>query len=77
MLDGDGREAQRALLAGARVVREALPIDKVGRLLKKGTGDLAIAAERYLVGEDSAAARQLIYSLHSGEGLILGARQDR
>ena len=57
------------------MVREALPIDKVGRLLKKCTGDLTIAAERYLVGEDSTAARRLIYSLHSGEGLILGARQ--
>ena len=75
VLDGDDREAQRALLAGARVVREALPLDKVGRILKKGPSDLAVAAERYLVSEDSPAARRLIYSLHPGEGLILGARQ--
>jgi hypothetical protein len=76
VLEGDDREAQRALLAGARLLRESLPVEKVGRLLTKGAKKLALAAERYLESEDSPAARQLVYDQHPGEALILGARQD-
>jgi hypothetical protein len=76
VLDGADQAAQTALLAGARLIRESLPVAKVGRLLKKGVGDLALAAERYLECEDGPAARQLVYDRHPGEALILGARQD-
>jgi hypothetical protein len=76
ILDGNDAAAQRALLAGARLVREPLPVVKVGRLLKKGSPAVALAAERYLESEDSPAARQLVYARHPGEALILGARHD-
>jgi hypothetical protein len=76
LLDGTEHEAQRALLAAARLIREPLPIDKVGKLLKTGDKELALAAERYLESEDSAPARRLIYDHHPGEIVILGARMD-
>jgi len=64
------------LLAGARLIREPLPVARVGRLLKKTARDVPLAAERYLEGEDSPAARRLVYDRHPGEALILGARQE-
>jgi hypothetical protein len=76
VLESSDPEAQRALLAGARLIREPLPIDKVGRILKRTPSNLALAAERYLESEDSSAARQLLYDRHPGEALILGARPD-
>jgi hypothetical protein len=76
VLDDTDQEAQMALLAGARLIREPLPVVKVGRLLKKTAGDVPLAAERYLESEDSPAARQLVYDRHPGEALILGARQE-
>jgi len=48
----------------------------VGRLLRKGPKDLALAAERFLESEDSPKARQFVYDQHPGEALILGARMD-
>jgi hypothetical protein len=76
VLDGTDQQAQLALLAGARLIREPLPVAKVGRLLKKTVGEVPLAAERYLESEDSPAARQFVYDHHPGEALILGARQE-
>ncbi|HKB37544.1 MAG TPA: hypothetical protein VKD72_13940, partial [Gemmataceae bacterium] len=76
ILDGTDEEAQLTLLAGARLIREPLPVAKVGRLLKKTARDVPLAAERYLESEDSSAARRLVYDRHPGEALILGARQE-
>jgi hypothetical protein len=75
VLEGADQAAQIALLAGARLIREPLPVDKVGRLLKKDAKDLALAAERFLESEDSPEARQLVQDQHPGEVLILGARE--
>ncbi|HKQ77966.1 MAG TPA: hypothetical protein VJ810_29990 [Blastocatellia bacterium] len=74
ILNGDDRAARLALLACARMLREPLPVDKVGALLKSSDKLLALAAERYLESEDSALARKLIRASHPGEALILGAR---
>src|SRR5262249_29971401 len=74
-LEGSDKEAQRALLACARLAREPLPIAIVGKLLKRDDRNLALAAERYLGNEDSAEARKLVVGQHPGEVLILGARQ--
>ena len=74
-LEGTDQEAQRALLACARLVREPLPIALVGKLLNGSDRTLALAAETYLESEDSADARQLVLAAHPGEALILGARQ--
>lgn len=67
-------EAAAALLAGARLVRAALPVADVAPLLKSPNALLALAAERYLESEDSAAARTLVLARHAGEAKILGAR---
>src|SRR5262249_3624994 len=74
ILNGDDRAPKLALLACARVLREQLPVEKVGALLKSRDKLLALAAERYLESEDSPEARKLILALHSSEALILGAR---
>jgi hypothetical protein len=74
ILKGNDRAAQLALLACARMLREPLPVDKTGALLKSTDKLLALAAERYLESEDGAEARNLILGLHQGEALILGAR---
>jgi len=74
-LEGSDKEAQRALLACARLAREPLPVAIVGKLLKHDDRNLALAAESYLESDDSAEARKLILAQHPGEALILGARQ--
>ncbi len=74
ILSGADRAARLALLACARMLRQPLPIEKVGGLLKSPDRLLALAAERYLESEDGAEARKLILALHAGEALILGAR---
>ena len=72
ILNGKDSEAQMALLACARVIRTALPVESVGKLLKAANKRLALAAERYLESEDSVAARALILAIHPNEALILG-----
>jgi hypothetical protein len=72
VLKGKDGKAQMALLACARYVRAALPVELVARLLADKA--LASAAESYLIMEDSAAARQLVWARHPGEALILGGR---
>ena len=74
VLNGADRAARLALLACARMVREPLPVEKVGALLKSPDKLLALAAERYLESEDGADARKLILALHAGEAMILGSR---
>ena len=72
ILESSDREAQVALLACARVMRVALPVEQVGKLLTTTDKQLALAAERYLESEDSPAARKLILARHPNEALILG-----
>ncbi len=74
ILNGDERAAKLALLACGRMLREPLPVEKVGASLKSSDKLLALAAERYLESEDSAESRKMIRALHPGEALILGAR---
>ncbi len=73
-LESKDREAQRALLACARLVREQLPVDLAASLLARNDPALALAAERYLESEDSAEARKRLLARHPGEVRILGAR---
>lgn len=67
-------EAQRALLGCARLIRAALPVDQIGRLLNSSNKLLALAAERYLESEDSLEARKLVLAKNKGAARILGAR---
>ncbi|MDX2029285.1 MAG: HEAT repeat domain-containing protein [Blastocatellia bacterium] len=73
ILAGDDREALLALVACARLLRIALPVAAVGRLYSLGDDWLRLAADRYLVSEDSPDAHRLLLAQHPGEALILGA----
>ena len=71
-LEGNDIKTQLALLAGARYLREKLPVELVGRLLNSPNRALAKAAESYLEVEDSAEARKLVLARHPGEAHVLG-----
>src|SRR5262249_25822339 len=71
-LGGTDAKAQLALLAGARYLREKLPIELASKLLDSPSRALAKAAEGYLEVEDSAEARKLVMARHPGEAYILG-----
>jgi len=71
-LGGTDAKAQLALLAGARYLREKLPVELASKLLDSPNRALAKAAESYLEVEDSAAARKLVMARHPGEAYILG-----
>ncbi|HVE58709.1 MAG TPA: hypothetical protein VNB22_17885 [Pyrinomonadaceae bacterium] len=74
ILEGDNIEAKTAMLSCARLIRAALPVQKVAVNLKSENKLLAFAAERYLESEDSPEARQIVLSLHPNEAKVLGAR---
>lgn len=67
-------DTQIAALAAARLVRIPLPVDQIAKLLDSPDELLALAAERYLISEDSPAARDAVYAKHPNEFLILGSR---
>jgi hypothetical protein len=75
VLQGKDAKAQLALLAAARYLRTALPVDLVAPLLANKM--LAEVAESYLIVEDSTAARRLVWARHPGEALILGEKEPR
>lgn len=74
LLQGENLEARTAMLSCARLIRAALPIQRVAENLKSPNKMLAAAAESYLESEDSPAARQMVLALHPNEALVLGAR---
>lgn len=71
-LIGPDARAQLALLAGARYLRDKLPIELVSKLLDSPNRALSKAAESYLEVEDSADARRQILARRRGEAYILG-----
>src|SRR5215510_5076716 len=71
-LGGRDAKAQLALLAGARYLRDKLPVELVSGLLNSMNLALAKAAESYLEVEDSAEARKIIMVRHRDEAHILG-----
>lgn len=73
ILDKSSDEAKLAFLACARLIRAPLPVGKVAANLQSKDKLLALAAERYLVSEDSAEARRIALSLHPNEAKITGA----
>ena len=76
ILTGEAIETKTAMLGCARLIRARLPIERVAPLLKHQNKLLALAAERWLVSEDSFEARQIVLANHPNEALILGARTD-
>jgi hypothetical protein len=73
ILDGPNDQTKTAMLACARLIRAPLSIEKVATNLNSKDKVLALAAERYLISEDSAEARRIVLSLHPNEAMILGA----
>lgn len=73
ILDGDSIESKVALLACARLIRAPLSIEKVAALTTANNDLLKIAAERYLISEDSPAARRIVLALHPKDAMVLGA----
>jgi len=71
-LESGDAKTQLALLAGARYLRDKLPVELVARLLNSSDRALAKAAESYLEVEDSPEARKIILARHPGEMRILG-----
>lgn len=83
VLNGRDTNAQLALLAAARYMREKLPVELVGKIMNAGAvpanpavktvaNAAANAAELYLEAEDNAEARKLVWARHPGEAKILG-----
>jgi hypothetical protein len=67
--------AQIALLASARLTQLPLPVAQVGTLLGSKNPTLALAAESYLLAEDSEDAGRLVLARHPHEGFITGWRE--
>ena len=64
--------AQIALLACSRLTNTRLPVELVGPLLRGKNELLALAAERYLLLEDSREARDLLWQYHPNKAFITG-----
>src|SRR5690606_38790391 len=62
-----------AFLACARLVRIPLSPDDVARELSSPDKKLALAAKLYLLSEDSARSRQILYASFPNEALIAGS----
>ena len=73
ILEGSDPDAQRALLACARLAPEPLPVPLVAQLAKSKDERVAAAAWLYLESEDSPAARQVVLTRYPGQAKILGA----
>jgi hypothetical protein len=65
-----------ALLACARLTHMSLPVEQVGPLLGSQDADLALAAERYLLAEDSPDARRLLLERRPNAAFITGWREN-
>lgn len=76
VLDLHDKEAQVALLACARLTQTPLPVAQVGTLMRGKSPSLQLAAERYLLAEDSAEARALLWARHAGEAFVTGWREN-
>ena len=74
ILTGSDGIAIQALFAGARLVREPLPLDQVERIYDSGDTTLEQVSGAYLIAEDSPRARQIFHSRSKGL-VIVGARQ--
>jgi hypothetical protein len=75
ILQGTDEEAQSAMMASARLIRESLAIYPVAKLLNSSNPYLASAAEAYLETEDSPQARNLVLGMHPNQAKIIGARE--
>jgi HEAT repeat protein len=73
LLASGNNAATTAMLACARLIRAELPVAAVTPLLRSPDRGLALAAERYLLSEDSPEARAAVLSLYPNQAKITGA----
>jgi hypothetical protein len=76
ILASSDEHAQLALLACARLVQMPLPVQQVDALLKSKNTTLSLAAERYLLAEDSREARAMLLEHHPQQAFITGWREN-
>ena len=72
ILKSNDKQSATAALACARLVGKSLPVNVVSKLFETKDERLSAAAERYLEAEDSFESRQLLWSRHPNQALILG-----
>lgn len=76
ILTSEDEPAQIALLACARLMQMALPVESVGKFLRHKDSLLANAAEAYLLAEDSREARELLWQHHPNRAYVTGWREN-
>ena len=76
ILDTGDSIAQLALLACARLAQMSLPVEQVASFFGSREADLALAAERYLLAEDSPEAQRLLLERHLNAAFITGWREN-
>lgn len=76
ILTSEDQTAQIALLACARLTQTALPVELIGKFLGHKDPLLALAAENYLLFEDSREARDLLWQHHPNEAFVTGWREN-
>ncbi|HEU4434750.1 MAG TPA: HEAT repeat domain-containing protein, partial [Pyrinomonadaceae bacterium] len=76
ILNSEDRTAQIALLACSRLTQTPLPVEMVDQLLKHKHELLTLAAETYLLAEDSPQARELMWQRHPNEAFVTGWREN-
>jgi hypothetical protein len=76
ILESDDDEALIGLLACARLTPTPLPVGQVGPLLKSRSELLALAAQKYLLAEDSPEARRILTDHFSQQAFITGWREN-
>ena len=76
ILNSEDRSAQVALLACSRLTQMPLPVEMVNQLLRRKDSLLTLAAETYLLAEDSPEAREILWRRHPNEAFVTGWREN-
>lgn len=73
VMENDNADVRAAMYACARMLRAPLPVARVAADLASENKRLSLAAERYLISEDSAEARSAVLARKPGQAFITGA----
>lgn len=73
VMDSDNAETKAAMYSCARMLRASLPVARVAADLASENKRLSLAAERYLISEDSPEARAAVLARKPGQAFITGA----
>jgi HEAT repeat protein len=76
ILNSEDHAAQVALLACSRLMQMPLPVEMVNQLFRQKDSLLTLAAETYLLAEDSPEAREILWRRHPNEAFVTGWREN-